>query len=306
VYQRVVLRLPYRVILTVMEDLFGERTSADSVGRFMSEFAGLYRSCDQLSLERMLEGPFIHVDETRLSIHGKDQYAWVLTDGRHVVLRLTVTRETTMIRELLSNYEGVLVTDFYAGYDGVACRQQKCLVHLIRDLNDDLWSSPFDVEFEGFVLAVRDLLVPMLGAVRSGISKARRLAKFLPDVEDFYTCQITGASYKSEVTQKYQARFERYRDSLFTFLSLDGIPWNNNMAERGIRHLAVQRKISGSFSDGPVSDYLVLLGIAQTCRFQEKSFLKFLLSGGMDVDTFRSGRRLRISKPAGGPPAPEG
>ena len=186
------------------------------------------------------------------------------------------------------------------------CRQQKCLVHLIRDLNDDLWASPFDAEFEGFVLAVRDLLVPMIEAVQGRVAKARQLAKFLPTVDAFYARQITGISYKSEVTQKYQKRFERYRDSLFTFLSLDGIPWNNNTAERGIRHLAVQRKISGAFFEGPITNYLLLLGIAQTCRFQEKSFLKFLMSGELDVDAFRSGKRLRISKPAGTAPCSGG
>jgi len=51
--------------------------------------------------------------------------------------------------------------------------------------------------------------------------------------------------------------------------------------------LAVQRKISGFFFKSFASRYLVLLGIAQTCKFQEKSFLKFLLSGEMDVDHFR-------------------
>ncbi len=186
VYQRVVLRLPYRVIVTVMEDMFGERTSKDSIVRFISELAAHYRPCDDRTLKRILESPFIHVDETRLSIQGIDQYAWVLTDGRHVVLRLTATRESTIIRELLSNYQGVLVSDFYAGYDGVKCRQQKCLVHLIRDLNDDLWASPFNDEFEGFVLAVRDVLVPMIEAVQGRATKARQLAKFLPTVDAFY------------------------------------------------------------------------------------------------------------------------
>jgi hypothetical protein len=50
------------------------------------------------------------------------------------------------------------------------------------------------------------------------------------------------------------------------------------MAERGIRHLAVQRKISTFFDKG-ISYYLLLLGIMQTCKFQNKSFLKFMLSG---------------------------
>jgi hypothetical protein len=37
--------------------------------------------------------------------------------------------------------------------------------------------------------------------------------------------------------------------------------------------------------------YLRLLGIAQTCRFQRKSFLAFLLSGEKDIDWFME-RRL--------------
>ena len=296
VYHRVVLRLSYRQITAAMEDMFCERTSAATVVNFVRNLADFYGRCEKANLERLLAVPFLHADETRLSIQGIDHYVWILTDGRRVVFRMTATRETTMIRELLSNYEGVLVSDFYAGYDGVGCRQQKCLVHLIRDLNDDLWASPFDAEFEGFVLAVRDLIVPMIEAVQGRIAKARQLAKFLPTIDTFYSRQVTGISYRSEVTQKYQKRFERYRDSLFTFLFLDGIPWNNNTAERGIRHLAIQRKISGAFFEEPMTNYLLLLGIAQTCRFQEKPFLKFLMSGEWDVDAFRSGKRLRFSK----------
>ena len=65
------------------------------------------------------------------------------------------------------------------------------------------------------------------------------------------------------------------------------------MAEGAIRHLAIQRKISGSFYESVAHDYLLLLGIAQTCRFQNKSLLEFLLSGEKDVDAFRSSRRPR-------------
>jgi hypothetical protein len=50
------------------------------------------------------------------------------------------------------------------------------------------------------------------------------------------------------------------------------------MAERGLRHIAVQRNISKYFGGG-INDYLLLLGIMQTCRFSEKSFLEFLVSG---------------------------
>ena len=38
-----------------------------------------------------------------------------------------------------------------------------------------------------------------------------------------------------------------------------------------------------------------LLAISQTCRFQGKSFLKFLLSKETDVDSFRRTRPVRYS-----------
>lgn len=116
-------------------------------------------------------------------------------------------------------------------------------------------------------------------------------------MDRFYKTVIEGREYSLDVTKTYQKRFVRYRESLFRFLDEDGIPWNNNTGERTIRHLAVQRKISGRLYQRGAVDYLVLLGIAQTCRFQEKSFLKFLLSKEIDVDRFRSVKRIKISSP---------
>ena len=116
-------------------------------------------------------------------------------------------------------------------------------------------------------------------------------------MDNFYATVIEGKEYSLDVTKKYQKRFVRYRESLFRFLDEDGIPWNNNMAERAIRHLAVQRKISGRLYRRGAVDYLVLLGIAQTCRFQKKSFLKFLLSEEMDVDRSKAVRPVKISEP---------
>jgi hypothetical protein len=189
----------------------------------------------------------------------------------------------------------VLVSDFYPGYDGVPCRQQKCLVHLGRDINADLWAAPFDKEFEDFAVAVQSLLVPILAAVDRFGLKAYHLRRFEKEVERFYQKNVTGREYASDHAAKYQKRFDRYRDSLFTFLTLDNIPWENNMAERAIRQLAVQRKISGSFYKRVAGHYLVLLAISQTCRFQGKSFLKFLLSKETDVDQFRRTRPIRYS-----------
>lgn len=139
---------------------------------------------------------------------------------------------------------------------------------------------------EEFIYEVRNLIVPIIEDARRHGLKVHYLKKHKKYVANFYNKLIDGRDYNSELALKYQKRFLRFRESLFLFIEEDGIPWNNNMAERAIRHLAVQRKISGTFYETACSDYLALLGVMQSCRFQDKSFFKFLLSGELDVDRF--------------------
>src|SRR5947209_11072268 len=105
---------------------------------------------------------------------------------------MTETRDADIVREVLDAYQGVLISDFYPGYDGVPCRQQKCWVHLIRDLNDDLRKHPSDREYEMFVMQIRDLLAPIIGAVRQYGLKRRHLRKFHGAVSRFYARWIDG------------------------------------------------------------------------------------------------------------------
>jgi len=290
-YERVVLMLSVSPITQTFAALFSETVGRSTICKFMHQLSDDYSITETLLLRRILRSPIIHVDETKISIQGRNQYVWVLTDGTHVVFRLTESRETAWVNRLLSGYKGVLISDFYPGYDSMPCRQQKCLVHLIRDLNEDLWKNPFLGEYEMFVARVRDLLVPIFEDIERYGLKKRHLQKHLNSVERFYRQTIDGVQWHSEVVQKYQKRFARYRASLFLFLTEDGIPWNNNTAERAIRHLAIQRKISGSFYLKGATDYLTMLGIAQSCRFQDKSFLRFLLSEERDVDGFKDRKR---------------
>jgi hypothetical protein len=247
--------------LQIAKDLFRESLSHSTIPEFIVGLAKYYAATEKTLLKRILASPFAHVDETKISIQGTDHYVWVLTDGVHVVFRLTETRESAVIKKILDRYEGVLISDFYGGYDACKCRQQKCLVHLIRDLNDDLWKNPYDSEIEGFISDFKDVLVPIIGDVERYGLKRRHLNKHRRAVDRFYRRTIDRRDYEHEVTLKYQKRFVRYRKSLFRFLEEDGISWNNNLAERAIRHLAIQRKISGSFFKRVTVEYLRLLGI---------------------------------------------
>src|SRR5205823_5850090 len=47
------------------------------------------------------------------------------------------------------------------------------------------------------------------------------------------------------VYQTLAKRLRRYEGELFTFVTEPGVPADNNAAERSLRHLVTQRKISG-------------------------------------------------------------
>ena len=106
----------------------------------------------------------------------------------------------------------------------------KMLGTLDTGLDDDLWKHSFHNELEQFVVSVRDLIVPMFDDVERFGLKTMNLRKHKKRVDRFYKHTIEGRQTESDLAEKYNKRFRRYREELFTFLLNDGIPWNNNTA----------------------------------------------------------------------------
>jgi hypothetical protein len=148
----------------------------------------------------------------------------------------------------------------------------------------NLWANPFDHEYEAFVLKIRSLIIPIIQSVHEHGLKKYYLSKYEKAISNFYKADIDKRAYKSDKCILYQKRFLRYRNSLFTFVRNDGVNWHNNPAENGIRHICVQRKISGSFGGERFPEYLRMVAIMQTCKLQNKSFFKFLLSRKKEIE----------------------
>ena len=65
-------------------------------------------------------------------------YVWVMTSTDSVYFFYKKSREGSFLAEMLKTFKGVLVSDFYTAYDVANVPQQRCLIHLMRDMNDDL------------------------------------------------------------------------------------------------------------------------------------------------------------------------
>jgi hypothetical protein len=236
------------------------------------------------------------VDETPISLEGVQEYAWVFCNANRIVFRRTETREGHFLKELLQDYKGVLVSDFYPAYDSIQCPQQKCLVHLMRDLNNDLLKEAFNDELKALAQEFGDLLKRIVETIDRFGLRARYLRKHGQDVARFFR-RLSNQVYRTETAARYQRRFEKNRQTLFTFIEHDDVPWNNNTAEHAIKALAVLRKAIGGIStQGGTDDYLILLSICETCKCHGVRFLDFLRSGEKDVHAFAEnpcGRRRR-------------
>lgn len=170
-------------------------------------------------LNRIIHGNLIHADETRANIKGHLAYVWVLTNLREVVYILAESREGEIIQELLKDFKGILVSDFYAAYDTIACPQQKCLIHLMRDLNDEILKNPFDEEMKSITVGFAGLLKPMVETIdRRGLKK-HFLRKPMVDVDRFYGF-LDASDFKSEAAFKCKQRFEKKPRQTFHVFTL--------------------------------------------------------------------------------------
>ena len=294
-YQHVAHRLSFKTIEVMFEEFFGLRINNCEIHMFKSLMSQYYRATYQGLLKKILSGNLLHVDETEVKLRTGKGYVWVFTNLEEVVFMYMPTREGDFLRELLKDFHGVLVSDFYAAYDSIECPQQKCLIHLMRDMNQELLNNPYDEELQAITQPFGGLLRAVVETVDEHGLKRRHLQKHKRDVDGFFR-NLTEHTFRSEAADSLRNRLVKYQDKLFTFIDHDGVPWNNNNAENAIKKFAYYREdTAGIMSEEGLSDYLVLLSIYQTCRYKEVSFLKFLVSGQRDVDSFcmkkRSQRR---------------
>jgi len=290
VYQNIGLLRSHGSIVEEMRELFGYDYPGDIASRFKISMAVYYEPTYRQLIDRIQTGRLIHADETKVSIKGRTGYVWVFTNLEEIAYIYTDTREGTVVGEMLENFGGVLVSDFYAAYDSPDCVQQKCLIHLIRDVNDDLFNNPFDEELKVLAADFTNLLVPIIETVdRYGLKK-RHLNKHRGEVRRFFT-RISSKRFSSEIAQGYQRRLGKCEDKLFAFLEYDGVPWNNNNAENAVKRFAfLRRAIGGTSTEEGIKEYLILLSIRETLRRKGISFLEFLLARQPDLDRFLGGR----------------
>jgi hypothetical protein len=284
--QHMSYNVSFKKINDVLLESFNIKISQGALYRFQSIIAQKYEETIEEIKQNIICGKLCHADETQVTVKSLSSgYVWAFTNMLSVFYLFKPTRESDFLKDLFNEFHGVLVSDFYTGYDSLPCPQQKCLVHLIRDLNEDILNHQFDTEFTGIAKSFGRLLRTIVETINTYGLKKRHLNKHHKDVDLFY--YYLNKDYFSDVVLKYQKRLNKYKEKIFAFLDYDGVPWNNNNAEHAIKPFAIYRdNISATFSLNGINDYLTILSIQQTCKYRGISFLDFLKSGNKSIDNY--------------------
>ena len=278
VYLNIALRMSFGEIRDYFNSVFGLKINSTILSKMKQNMAQFYGGTVRELMRTIKNGNLIQVDETNARLDGAPCYVWVFTTLSEVVYLYAATRKGDILHKHLRNFKGVLVSDFYTAYDSVPCRQQKCLIHLIRDLNDDLFKNQLNQEFKELIQAFATLVKQIVSTIDKKGLRARYLSKHKKDVKRFFGA-LKKIEYKTDVAQQYQKRLLKTADRLFTFLDYDNVPWNNNYAENAIKTFAEFRhKFNPYFQKNGLDEYLVLLSLQHSCKLRKIDFLKFLLS----------------------------
>jgi predicted RecB family nuclease len=284
VYQNIECRQTMWQVKDTLADVFSLHVPPRQLYLFKSWIVERHNSLYEEIRASILQGHLVHIDEGTVNLRNDEKgYVWVLASLDKVYYFYKPSREGFFLNEMLEGFQGVLVSDFFSAYESVKCPQQKCLLHFLRDVNEDLRKHPFDDEFKLFARQFGTLLRQIVDTIDKHGLSAHFLSRHVGEADRFVET-VSSGSYSSEVMIGYQKRIKKSGNRMFTFLKHDNVPWNNNNAEHAMKYFAkYKRDPEGMFSERTLKESLVLLSVFQTCHFNGVNVVRFLLSGKNDL-----------------------
>ena len=188
----------------------------------------------------------LHADETGWRVNGKTYWLWCFTNQDVTYYVINRSRASPVVLRFFKKaFAGVLVSDFWGAYNAIVCAQkQKCLTHLLGDMKKVAKYKDTSGDWKTFSKRLKRLLRDAMRLRgRRDTMTAKKYESLCKCIEKRMTALIE-ESWKNANAKRLANRLRRHRAELFVFLYNDGVPSDNNHAERAIRGAVVMRKNS--------------------------------------------------------------
>jgi hypothetical protein len=210
----------------------------------------------------------LHADETGWRVEGKTWWLWCFCSADATYYQLDRSRgHPALDRFFTDEFDGVLVTDFWAAYDAVGRLHQKCWPELLRELKEVDKGPEAGGNWPEFAKRLRRLCGD---AIRLTIARATlpadayslRHAKLQARMLD-----LAQAERANPHARRLATRLLKYGEYLLTFVEFAGVPADNNQAEREIRPAVLKRKASyGNRSERGADTRAMLMTVFRTLK----------------------------------------
>lgn len=256
--------LPYGRSQQLLADLFGLAITQGSLENFITAAASQVEMVNQKIKAALVAAEVVHYDESGFYIGGQRQWLHSASTTRLTYYAPHPARGIKALEaiDILPQFTGVALHDNWSAYWHYdQCDHALCNVHHLRELNAiaESFSQPWASRFKVFLLGTKAAVDQAKATGQSFLAPAK-----LAQIERLYTKLVAAALKanpppsdgwpkgargrpKKSKPRNLAERFALRRDAILAFVYDFKVPFDNNLAERDIRMLKVQQKISGCF-----------------------------------------------------------
>jgi transposase len=283
--------LPWTRACEILADLLGAPLSEGTLASLIERCATTLQPVEEQIKQALTTMEVLHQDETGLYVNGQRQWLHVSCTEQltHYAVHPKRGQEALEAIGILPHFAGTSVHDGWRAYFHYACLHALCVVHLLRELT-------YLAEEQGLAWAAE--LIALLLDMKAACEQARAagLASLHPlEVADWQAQFVAIVATADATTPYAQAppghkgrvkqsaarnlldRLLADQQAVLAFLHRLVVPFDNNQAERDVRMVKVQQKVSGSFrSQAGATAFCRIRGYLSTLRKQGLHLLNAL------------------------------
>ncbi|HEV8191039.1 MAG TPA: IS66 family transposase [Ktedonobacterales bacterium] len=284
--------VPYARVRGLLTDLFGAHVSPGTLVRWVRHAAQTLEPVEAQIKAALRRAAVLHSDETGVRRTGRLVWAHVTSTSRltHYAMHPKRGSAATEAIGILPTYAGVSVHDGWAPYRAsTTCRHALCNIHHLRELTflDEQYHQAWAKDLKGLLLDMK-AATAQARAQRNTTLPAALWQTFVARYETFLAAGLA-ANPPPERSMRRRGRIKQSparnvlerlyfdQEAVLAFLGDLTIPFDNNQAERDLRMLKVQQKVSGSFrSEHGAAAFARIRGYLSTLGKQGASLLDAL------------------------------
>jgi transposase len=252
--------LPCERLSELFDDVFHCPLSTGTVSGFLEKAGARAEPVVEKIREKIRAGPFLHSDETGLSLSGGNYWLHTASTPQLTFLHIDKHRGESAMRAMgvLEDYDGFVIHDYLSAYYTIeGLSHALCNAHHIRDLTcvHEDHGQQWAADMIGLLLEAKKLKErEQAGGRPIGPKTLDRLqARYDAILEAGYAINPEPVRRPGQRGRLKRGKplnlLNRFRDrdlEVMAFL-VDDVPFDNNQAERDLRMMKVKQKISGCF-----------------------------------------------------------